>query len=95
MSDKRDVLDRAVDFSMLRLPGQPMGMHMGTSYLVNDLAAEVRKLRAANTGLMAVAQDWISGMTLAGVDPDANSDNPLESLLARTIEAVAKAEGAP
>jgi hypothetical protein len=60
VSEKPDVLDRAVDFSMLRLPGQPMVMHMGTSYLVNDLAAEVRKLRAANTDLLALAKRYAS-----------------------------------
>jgi hypothetical protein len=93
VSDKRDVLERAIDFSMLRLPGQPMAMHMGTSYLVHDLAAEVRKLRAANSALLSVARDWSTGMTLAGVDPDPDSDNPLESLLARTIAAIEGAEG--
>lgn len=28
---------RVLQFDMLELPGQPMGMHMGTSYLVHDL----------------------------------------------------------
>jgi hypothetical protein len=45
MSEK-DLKDRVDDFQMLRLPGQPMGMHMGTSYLVNDLWREVAALRA-------------------------------------------------
>lgn len=53
---KKDVLERAVDFACLRLPGQPIGMHMGTSYLVHDLAAEVRKLRAKNADLYALAK---------------------------------------
>jgi hypothetical protein len=39
------LLDRANQFRRMRLPGQPMGMHMGTLYLVNDLSAAVATLR--------------------------------------------------
>lgn len=60
MSDQRDVLERAVDFACLRLPGQPMAMHMGTSYLVHDLAAEVRNLRGVNADLLALAKQYAS-----------------------------------
>ena len=45
---------RVTQFRCLELPGQPMSMHMGTSYLVNDLwskvkeqAAEIERLREA------------------------------------------------
>ena len=41
-----DLQDRVRQFMTMSLPGQPMMMHMGTSYLVNDLAAEVLRLRA-------------------------------------------------
>ena len=41
-----DLENRVQQFGMMQLPGQPMGMHMGTSYLVNDLWREVQKLRA-------------------------------------------------
>lgn len=37
-----DLRDRVNKFNMLELPGQPMGMHMGTSYLVNDLWHELQ-----------------------------------------------------
>lgn len=37
--------ERVRKFNSLQLPGQPMTMHMGTSYLVNDLWREVRRLR--------------------------------------------------
>lgn len=37
--------ERVFKFNTLTLPGQPMGMHMGTSYLVNDLWREVKRLR--------------------------------------------------
>lgn len=37
--------DRVDQFNTMKLPGQPMGVHMGTSYLVNDLWREVQKLR--------------------------------------------------
>ena len=40
-----DLSKRVKDFQLLRLPGQPQGMHMGTSYLVNDLWREVLQLR--------------------------------------------------
>ena len=36
--------ERVAQFQSLRLPGQPMGMHMGTSYLVNDLWRAVKQL---------------------------------------------------
>jgi hypothetical protein len=44
-SDERfnDLRDRVEKFSLLQLPGQPMGMHMGTSYLVNDLWRELQR----------------------------------------------------
>ena len=45
MEEKDDLEKRVIDFRCLRLPGQPMGMHMGTSYLVNDLWMEVNRLR--------------------------------------------------
>jgi len=37
--------ERVHKFNALQLPGQPIGMHMGTSYLVNDLWREVKRLR--------------------------------------------------
>ena len=38
-----DLQSRINQFDMLQLPGQPQGMHMGTSYLVNDLWQELRR----------------------------------------------------
>lgn len=46
-----DLKDRVAKFNLLQLPGQPMGMHMGTSYLVNDLWREIDRLRAENAAL--------------------------------------------
>lgn len=43
---KEDLEKRVEQFQRLELPGQPMGMHMGTMYLVNDLWREVQRLRA-------------------------------------------------
>lgn len=40
-----DLRDRVEKFQTLSLPGQPMGMHMGTLTLVNDLWREVARLR--------------------------------------------------
>jgi len=39
-----DLQQRVLQFGMLKLPGQPRIMHMGTSYLVNDLWRELKKL---------------------------------------------------
>jgi hypothetical protein len=41
-----DLEDRCMQFQALRLPGQPFGMHMGTSYLVRDLMDTVKELRS-------------------------------------------------
>lgn len=46
MTDKPDLETRVQQFQCMQLPGQPLGMHMGTSYLVNDLWSEVKRLRA-------------------------------------------------
>lgn len=43
--DKMTLEERVVAFQSLSLPGQPMAMHMGTSYLVNDLWREVQRQR--------------------------------------------------
>lgn len=47
MSETKDLpLDERVRmFNCLELPGQGMGMHMGTFYLVSDLWHEVKRLR--------------------------------------------------
>lgn len=50
MSENDDLKERVQQFQTLRLPGQGMSMHMGTSYLVSDLWREVTKLRAENEG---------------------------------------------
>jgi hypothetical protein len=42
---KDDLEDRVRKFNAIELPGQPFGMHMGTSYLVGDLWREVKRLR--------------------------------------------------
>ena len=46
MTGKIQTLQERVNlFNQMALPGQPLGMHMGTSYLVNDLARENKRLR--------------------------------------------------
>lgn len=44
---KDDLAERVRQFNSLELPGQMPMMHMGTSYLVNDLWREVQRLRQA------------------------------------------------
>lgn len=40
-----DLESRVESFSLMELPGQPRFMHLGTSYLVNDLWREVKHLK--------------------------------------------------
>jgi len=39
------LFERVAQFERLELPGQPMGMHMGTMYLVGDLKRTIVKLQ--------------------------------------------------
>ncbi len=55
MSKSDDLQGRVEKFQALQLPGQPMGMHMGTMYLVCDLWREVERLRA----LLVSSQDGV------------------------------------
>ncbi len=43
----RDLQDRYEKFGCLELPGQPQGMHMGTSYFVSDLVKKIEELEEA------------------------------------------------
>ena len=56
-----DLKTRVLQFQMMELPGQPMMMHMGTVYLVNDLDRENTRLTALVADLTAanaaLAQD--------------------------------------
>ncbi len=45
--DIDDLRDRVSKFGALELPGQPQGMHMGTSYLVSDLMRAIEELYAS------------------------------------------------
>ena len=47
MDKIQDLKQKVQDFNMLKLPGQPMMMHMGTSYLVNDLWKRIAELGEA------------------------------------------------
>lgn len=42
-SKVKELKERVLKFQMLELPGQPMGMHMGTMYLVGDLMRTVEE----------------------------------------------------
>ena len=47
-----DELNKRIEqFNSLSLPGQPMAMHMGTSYLINDLWKKILSLRAAGDAM--------------------------------------------
>ena len=42
----KDLEKRVNKFNCFELPGQPTGMHMGTSYLVQDLMKTVKDLKS-------------------------------------------------
>ena len=42
-----DIEDRCTRFTAMQLPGQPQGMHLGTSYLINDMRSLIRLLADA------------------------------------------------
>ncbi len=59
MSGEPTLEERVLQFAMLELPGQPRMMHMGTSYLVNDLWTELqRKDEDIRKALEGEADDW-------------------------------------
>lgn len=55
---KDDLEERVQQFNRLALPGQPLGMHMGTSYLVDDLWREVQRLRKIETAARELSERW-------------------------------------
>ena len=65
---ENDLQERVYQFGSLSLPGQPRMMHMGTSYLVNDLWNEVKRLREENARLRTAIHDAINRPM--GVVPD-------------------------
>ena len=50
--EKKSLEERVTAFNMMELPGQPRFMHMGTSYLVNDLWQEIQRLQREVDGLL-------------------------------------------
>lgn len=61
MSEAKTLKDRVRAFNLLQLPGQPQGMHMGTSYLVSDLWRTVEELSEAlrkASQFVSIAIDW-------------------------------------
>lgn len=55
--DYDDLADRVEKFQTLRLPGQLPAMHMGTSYLIDDLWRAVKELRAEVDELVGQISD--------------------------------------
>ena len=51
-----DLRNRIKQYRTLSLPGQPMGMHMGTSYLINDLENAIDQLEAENEELLEMVR---------------------------------------
>ncbi len=47
MPNEMTLKERVDAFALMELPGQPRMMHMGTSYLINDLWREIQRLNAA------------------------------------------------
>jgi hypothetical protein len=70
MSEKPDLEERVRQFRTLSLPGQEISMHMGTSYLVNDLMREVTRLQGEIENARCLAYNSIPDRT----SEDAKSD---------------------
>ncbi len=62
-NEKPSLEERVQQFNSLRLPGQPMGMHMGTSYLVNDLWRALKEANDRAERLLDSEADKIMAMT--------------------------------
>lgn len=67
--DLSDLQSRVELFNTLQLPGQGMSMHMGTSYLVNDLWRTVERLEKERfkyeTALMLIGENYPGAAALA------------------------------
>jgi hypothetical protein len=91
VNDQRDVLERAVDFACLELPGQPKFMHMGTSYLVKDLAKEVRDLRDQKAELLSALRAVFAEVT-PGERPYSSDSYLPENIVVQVRSAIEKTE---
>lgn len=67
-----DLKERVRQYNLMQLPGQPMGMHMGTAYLIQDLA---RHLATAEQLL----QSWTD---MIGPPPYDDCAQPSEAFVA-------------
>lgn len=70
-----DLTDRVSKFHLLQLPGQPQGMHMGTSYLIADLWCELQRVE----DLKQVARNAV-GVYFNGLAAPAVKDGIMEKL---------------
>jgi hypothetical protein len=63
-----ELRERVDQFRALQLPGQPMMMHMGTKYLVNDLMTALEEASAlrAQEGMVMVPREPTEEMLDAG-----------------------------
>jgi hypothetical protein len=66
MSD--NLSERVEQFRCLELPGQPMSMHMGTSYLISDLWKEVERLTSEVARLHVSNEHIAAGAAAADED---------------------------
>lgn len=41
-----DIGERVNEFNLMKLPGQPKGIHMGTMYLINDMERTIKELKS-------------------------------------------------
>ena len=95
VNDKGSLEERVNLFNQMALPGQPLGMHMGTSYLVNDLARENKRLAAEIEALREAAQKLIAHLN-ERIDAAPSDAVPVFAGLAELYDAVnarAKLEG--
>lgn len=82
VNNKGRLEERVNLFNRMALPGQPLGMHMGTSYLVNDLMREVKRLRE----VLAECEEYFDDR--ADADQPAGADYPTPNDEMRLLTAI-------
>lgn len=95
MSEDAGLWERVKQFNEMRLPGQPVSMHMGTLYLVHDLARELREAREVIQSLLWPHVPSADDFRLLIIVTGGTSDSANQAmLLADTLEKEQKAANA-
>lgn len=81
-----DIKTRVEQFNRLELPGQPRMMHMGTSYLVNDMWKELERLRKAISDAYPTIAGRVIQLQQAGESEAVKTWNEIAKTMHAAIE---------